>query len=287
MVKDYYKILGINKNASNEEIKKAFRKLARKYHPDSNPNEPKSGEMFKKIQSAYKFLMERKNWQNNYINGSKSNFRDNYYNDTDNFKNFKNDSSRTFTKTNKYKTYTHSNRNVIKDGDDIVQDIFISFAESFYGTQRKYYYFDSNRKKRCLKINIKGGVKDNQKICIKRQSMPNINSGVPGDLYITIHVKEHPMYKRKGDDINLVQEIPFTTAIFGGEIKVPGIERNLKITIPPITKDSTILRIKHQGFFNYDTNKRGNFLVKIRIKIPDHITRLQKEALKSLRNLGL
>ena len=117
--------------------------------------------------------------------------------------------------------------------------------------------------------------------------MPGLNGGNPGDLYIIILVKPHHTFKRKSDDLYLIQEIPFTTAILGGEIKVPGFGKDIKINVPPKTKDSTILRIKHQGFYNINSSKRGHLLVKIRIAIPDRINIFQKKLLVPLRNLGL
>ena len=247
--KDCYKVLGVHKNASIDEIKKVYRKLARQLHPDINPNEHVSGEKFKEVQKAYKILIEEHQKQYN----EKSNYH----------------------------------KSAIEKENDIYQDITISFIESFYGTQRTIIHTDNNGKISIQQIKIKGGVKNNQKICFKGRGIPAKNGGTPGNLFAIIHVEDHPIYKRKDDDIYFVFEIPYTTAVLGGEIKVPGIERNLKVMVPPMTKDSSLLRIKHRGFFNFYNNKRGIFFVKVRIKVPDTLNRLQEEKLYSLRNLGL
>ncbi len=237
MLENNFEALGIDKTASKEAIKRAFRKLARQYHPDINPNEPKSGERFIEIQKAYNFLI------NNH--------------------------------ERKIFTTSISPKNVMKNGDDINQHISISFFESFYGVERKYYYFGDKGKRKCLIININKGVENNQTICFKGKGMPGKNGGTAGDLYITVHTRKHPIYTRKGDDIYITQKIELATSIFGGEIKVPGIESNLRITIPPKTKDSTIFRLKHQGFFNYYSNKRANLFVKVKIKIPNRLNRFR------------
>lgn len=233
MIENYFESLGIDETASKDVIKRAFHKLARKYHPDINPNEHKSGAKFIEIQKAYNVL----------INNHKR----------------------------KIIAKSDSHENIIKNGDDLNQHISISLFESFYGIQRKYNYFGDNGNRKCLTLNINRGVENNQTICFKGKGMPGKNGGAPGDYYITVHIRKHLIYKRKGDDIYITQEIALETAISGGEIKVPGIERNLRITVPPKTKDSTILCLKDRGFFNYYSSKRGNLFVKVKIKNPNHL----------------
>ncbi len=286
MSNDYYSILGVNRNATKDQIKKAYRRLAKKCHPDINSKEPKSGEKFKEITKAYNVLIDeekRRIYDLNRIYFNSNNFQ---YN-RDHFNNFRRKYKSPF---NRRDTRSNSNRNryIIRDGEDIYREMEISFNESFYGTKRKYYYFNNlTGRRKSLTINIPRGIKDLQKLRLIGKGMPGLNGGNPGDIYIIIHVKPHPMFKRRGDDLYLIQEIPFTTAILGGEIKVSGFRKDMKINVPPKTKDSTILRIKHQGFFNINSGKRGHLLVKIRIAIPDRINVFQKKLLVPLRNLGL
>ncbi|MHA1291059.1 MAG: DnaJ C-terminal domain-containing protein [Promethearchaeota archaeon] len=341
MVKDYYKILGIDKNASKEEIKRAFRKLARKYHPDVNPDENKSGEKFKEINEAYSVLSDDKKremydkfgvvdgdpstyqqWSEGFPKGSRvyrgpdgttyyystsgspedfdfstifsnfgkskkgTDFRNiggfDFFNDLgDIFDVFSNMGGSTRARSS-----TFGNRP--REGDDLRYDMEIDFMDAFYGGKRKIKYRDPlTGENKTLTVSIPRGIKDDQKLRLKGKGMPGENGGPPGDLYISVHVKPHPIFKREGDDIYIIQEIPYSTAVLGGKIQVPGIERRLNITIPPRTKDSTTLRLRNQGFYKIGSNDRGNLLVKIKIQIPKRINKKQKELLEKLKATGL
>jgi len=117
--------------------------------------------------------------------------------------------------------------------------------------------------------------------------MPGENGGAPGDLYIIVHVKDHEIFERDGDDIYIDQEIPFTTAVLGGKIQVPGIENTINVTVPQGTKDSSILRLKNKGFYKLNSEDRGNQLVRIKIKVPKRLSGKQKELIEKLKATGL
>ena len=323
--KNLYKLLGVTKSASKEEIKRAFRKMARRYHPDVNPDEPKSGEKFKELTNAYQILRDDTTREAYDNRGVKLNIPS-----TSQYKNGFSGNERTYhygtpkyTRKSKFSSNAHSkysnktNQNFAnvdffydlddildvsdkksgrydqdinspRDGKDLKLDLTINLTESFYGGKRRVQFDNPiTGQKRKIVVNISRGIKDNQKILIEGCGMPGVSGGNPGDLFVIVHVKENPIYKRKGDNIYVNQEIPFTQAILGGVIKVPGIERNITINVPPYTKDSTILRIRHKGFFNVATNKRGNLMVKIKIKIPDTINVFQKKYLEQLQDHGL
>ncbi|MHA1281255.1 MAG: DnaJ C-terminal domain-containing protein [Promethearchaeota archaeon] len=337
MVKDYYKILGVPRNATKEEIKRAFRKLARKYHPDVNPNEPRSGEKFKEISEAYSVLSDDKKREMydkfGVVDGDpeayKQWFRGGpgrtrvyrspdgttvYYSTTgspgdfdfsDIFSHFgksKNgvfggfdffndlgDIFDVFTKqgrSSRVNTKDFGGRPV--EGDDLRYDMEIDFMEAFYGGEKRISYKDpATGRMTTLKVKIPRGIKDQQKLRLKGKGMPGINGGPPGDLYINVKVRPHPIFKLEGDDIIVEKEIPFTTAVLGGKIQVPGIEKTLTVTVPPGTEDGTILRLKNQGFYKIGTDQRGNELVKIKIKVPKRVNRKQRELLEKLKELGL
>jgi DnaJ-class molecular chaperone len=117
--------------------------------------------------------------------------------------------------------------------------------------------------------------------------MPGENGGSPGDLYIAIHVKPHPVFEREDDDIYIEKEVPFTTAVLGGKVQVQGIEKSLNVSIPPGMNDSSILRLKNQGFYKINSEQRGNLMVKIRIKVPKKLNKTQKELLEKLKAVGV
>ncbi|MBN1213888.1 MAG: J domain-containing protein [Candidatus Lokiarchaeota archaeon] len=328
--KDYYKILGIDKNASKDEIKSAFRKMARKYHPDVNPDEAKSGETFKKINEAYRILSDDKKkemydkfgvvegempsydqaggqrvyrgpngstvyYSTSGMPGEGFDFSDIFGSNTggmggfDFFSDLKDVFDVFGRKRSSDSGYTtRSHMNYPQEGEDLKYEMTIEFLDAFYGGNKKIQYDDPiTGKRQTLNVKIPKGIKKGQKLRLKGKGMPGSNGGNPGDLYININIKDHPVYKRAGDDIYINIEIPYTTAVLGGKAKVEGIDRSLNITIPPFTKDSTTLRVKHQGFHKMNSDDRGNLMIKIKMQIPNRIDKHQKELLEQLKNNGL
>ncbi len=337
MAKDYYKILGIDKSASKEEIKRAFRKMARKYHPDVNPDEPKSGEKFKEINEAYGILSDDKKREMydkfGVVEGDPSSYKQwgggvpgggqayrspdgtTYYYSTSgppggfdfseifgNHKNsrggsggfdFFNDLGDIFDVFSNRGGSTRARSSPFRDrsreGDDLRYDMEIEFIDAFYGGERRIQYRDPiSGQTQKLKVKIPRGIRDDQKLRLKGKGMPGENGGAPGDLYISVHVKNHPIFERKDDDLYVVQEVPFTTAALGGKIQVPGVEKTLNVTVPKGTHDSSVLRLKNQGFYKINSNnERGNLLVEIKVKVPNKLNKTQKELLEKLKQTGL
>ncbi len=336
MAKDYYKLLELDKGASKEEIKRAFRKMARKYHPDVNPDEPKSGEKFKEINEAYTILSDDKK-RDMYdkfgvVEGDTSTYQNwggppgsdrvhqspdgtTYYYSTSGspggfdfseiFGNHNNSGSRSggfdffndlgdifdvFNRRGQGSTRARSSNynNTPREGDDLRYDMEIDFMDAFNGGKKKVQYNDpTTGQMQSLNVNIPRGIKDDQKLRLKGKGMQGENGGSPGDLYIAIHIRNHPKFERKGDDIYVEQEVPFTTAALGGKIQVLGVENTLNVTVPPGTSDRSILRLKSQGFYKTGSEERGSELVKISIKVPTKLNKSQKELLKKLKEAGL
>ena len=337
MAKDYYNVLGLEKGASKEEIKRAFRKLARKYHPDVNPDEGKSGEKFKEINEAYSILNDDKKREMydkfGVVEGDPSSYQQwggnpggervhrspdgtTYYYSTsgapgnvdfnDIFSNFR--SSKRSQSSGGYDFFNDlgdifdvfsnrggstrarstRNQNYPREGDDLRYDMEISFMDAFLGGKRQVQYRDpATGSNQTLTITIPRGVRDDQKLRLKGKGMPGENGGAPGDLYIVVHVKDHDLFERDGDDVYVDHEIPFTTATLGGKTQVPGIENSISVTVPPGTADSTVLRLKEKGFYKLNSEKRGNQLVRVKIKVPHKTSKKQKELLEQLKATGL
>jgi len=336
MAKDYYKLLGINKGASKEEIKRAFRKMARKYHPDVNPDEPKSGEKFKEINEAYGILSDDKKREMydkfGVVEGDTSTYQNwgaaprgqrvhrspdgtTYYYSSSGapggfdfseiFGNPSNSANRSsgfdffndlgdifdvFNRKGRGSTRSRSPdySNLPREGEDLRYDMEIEFMEAFYGGKKKVQYKDpATAQIKSLNVNIPRGIKEDQKLRLKGKGMPGENGGASGDLYIAIHIKNHPRFKRRDDDIYIEQEVPFTTAALGGKIQVPGVEKTLNVSVPPGTNDSSLLRLKNQGFYKINSDHRGNLLIKIKINVPNKLNRNQKNLLVNLQAMGL
>ena len=175
-----------------------------------------------------------------------------------------------------------------REGDDLRYDMEISFMEAFHGGMKKIQYKDATTGlQKILKVNIPKSIRDEQKLRLKGKGLPGENGGSPGDLYIAIHIKKHPIFERRDDDVYIVKEVPFTTAVLGGKIQVPGIEKALNVSVPPGTNDSSVLRLKNQGFYKVNSNQRGNLMVKIKIKVPNNLNKNQRELIEKLRAAGL
>ncbi|MFX0076337.1 MAG: DnaJ C-terminal domain-containing protein [Candidatus Hermodarchaeota archaeon] len=337
MAKDYYNFLGLEKGASKEDIKRAFRKLARKYHPDVNPDEGKSGEKFKEINEAYSILSDDKKREMydkfGVVEGDASSYQQwggapgggrvhrspdgtTYYYSTSGmpgnfdfseiFGNSRNSNRKQSTggydffndlgdifdvfsnRGGSTRARSTRNQNYPREGDDLRYDMEISFMDAFLGGKRQVQYRDpATGSNQTLTVTIPRGVRDDQKLRLKGKGMPGENGGAPGDLYIAVHVKDHDLFEREGDDIYIDHEIPFTTAALGGKTEVPGIEKSISVTVPAGTKDSTVLRLKEKGFYKLNSEKRGHQLVRIKIKVPKRINKKQKDLLEQLKTTGL
>ena len=325
MPKDYYKILGLELSAKKVEIKKAYLKLARKYHPDINPIEPKSGEKFIELNRAYVILYDEKRremyntlrdveqnpsaYQNKSgepiskrtwsYKASEFSAKSKDYIELEQVPHERYDSSKGVSKEDLFKDVENvidisssgtslSESSFPTDGDDLKHNLNISFIDSYNGGKRQFKFADPiSGDEKSLIINFSKGIRDGDILRLEGKGIPGISGGVNGDLYVIIHVNSHSKYKRKADDIYLTKEIPFTTAMLGGKISVQFMDKKLNANVPANTKDSSILRLKGPGFYNENTKQQGDLLVKIKIQVPERTNKFQKETLLKLRVLGL
>lgn len=320
MLEDYYKILGLKKDASFEDIKRKYLKLARKYHPDVNPKEDKSGETFKQINRAYVLLsnpnrrkmydairdveedpfkyqkrespISRRTWSvdveqekgetSRVINFSKVE-KSRKHPGIDPFSNLKK-----VVDLSEEKSDSIEGAPNFREGEDLRYDLEITFMEAFHGSKKEFKFRDPKTGEiKSLIINLGKGVYDNYKLRLEGRGMPGKKGGKSGDLYVVVHVKEHPKFRRIKNDIYIEKEISYSKAILGGLIKVKGIKERLTLNVPPMTQDSSLLKIEGKGFNKMDKKGRGNLFIEIKIKVPERITKDQKEKIEELKNLGL
>lgn len=322
MLEDYYKILDLERDATLEEIKRSYLKLARRYHPDVNPKEDKSGEKFKQVNRAYVLLsnsnrrrmydairdvekdpfkyqkketpISRRTWSvdikegvredSNVINFSKVN-KSNKHKGIDPFSDLRNIVDLTEKESD---TIEGGGSPSFRRGEDLRYDLEIPFMEAFNGTKKKFKFRDPKTGDiKSLIIHLGRGVYDNYKLRLEGKGMPGKKGGESGDLYVVVHVKKHPKFRRIEDDIYISREIKYSTAILGGKIKAEGIEGNLRVNVPPLTKDSSLLKVRQKGFYNLESQKRGDLFIEVRIKVPESLNEKQKEEIEDLKNLGL
>lgn len=297
--KDYYKILGVDKSATKEEIKKQYRKLARKYHPDVNPGDKSAGAKFADINEAHEVLTDdekrRKydilgaDWQqyagfnpnqSTGRSGTPFTFQDGDLNDlfegfSDFFKTFFGDLFSGFDQGKK--TYS-------KQGQDYKTELEITLEEAYTKCVKVIKVNGQN-----LRITLMPGMKDGQTIKLKGKGGPGINGGKNGDLYITIRIPLHPVYRRVENDLFLEIPINIYKALLGGEEEINVLSGRFKIKIPPETENGTTFRLKGKGFPVYNKpGKTGDLYVTVSLKISKNLTDKEKKALRELaamRNL--
>lgn len=297
MAKDFYSILGLAKTASEEEIKKAYRKLAVKFHPDKNPGDKSAEERFKEINEAYEVLSDpekRKkydrfgeNWNRvdesqaaggGYPGGGNGNY---YYEGDPSqfFGQSGGDFSDIFENLFSGAGGSHRARNGKIKGQDLQGSLAINLEEAYAGTAK---VFEINGQK--IRIQLKPGAYDGQVIRLSGKGGPGVNGGPAGDLYITLQVAAHAVYKRDGDLLNETISVDMFTAVLGGDKEVPTMSGKIKIKIPAGTQNGKTLRIKGKGMPVY--NKAGQFgdlLLHINVNIPENLTDEQKELFGKLK----
>jgi curved DNA-binding protein len=307
--KDYYKILGVEKIATKEEISKAFRKLAVKYHPDKNPNNKAAEEKFKEITEANEVLSDpekRKkydalgaNWNQYQSSGGgfedffsqfggarrgsgttyefSSNFGDMFGNMggfSDFFESF-------FGGREKSSGSGFGSRGFQNQptGVDVEADLHISLEDAFNGSERQ---ISIDGKK--LKIQIHPGTSDGQKLRLKGLGRSSVQGGTKGDLFLNIHILQHPFYEIKDDELFYNLDVDLYTAVLGGKEEIKTLDgKKININIPEGTESEKILRLKNLGLRN--ANERGDLFVKVHVTIPKNLSEKEKKLFKELSKL--
>lgn len=297
---DYYTILGVHKNASQDDIKKAYRKLARKYHPDLNPNDEEAKKKFQEINEANEVLTDpekRKkydqygeNWkhgeeyeqaqqQQRRRGGSAGatgnpfegfEYSGNY--DTGEFSDF-------FEQM--FGSRRGGGRQAKYRGNDYNATLELTLQQAFTTHQQTFTVNGKN-----IRITIPAGVEDGQKIKLKGQGDAGVNGGPNGDLYIQFHIAPDPHFQRKGNNLYTTKEIDLYTALLGGETVVDTFAGKIKVKIKPETQSETKIRIKGKGFPLYKKEGQfGDLYVTLHVKLPTHLSDKEKELFQQLAGL--
>lgn len=296
---DYYKVLGIDKKASQEDIKKAYRKLARKYHPDLNPDDKEANKMFQQINEANEALSDpdkRKkydeygeNWKhadqfesrgkNNPFGGGRSGgFGGGFGGGSGNFGggDFSDFFESMFGGGGR-------GRNSAKfKGQDQQAELRISFRDA---SETHKQTITINGKS--LRITIPAGIASGQVIKLKGQGGAGTNGGPNGDLFITITVSDDPIFKRLGDDLYETKQIDLYTAVLGGDVTIDTLGGKVRLKVPAGTQNDTKIRLKGKGFPVYKKDGEfGNLFVTYTVKIPASLTEKQIALFKELYELS-
>lgn len=298
--KDYYKILGVDRKASADEIKKAYRKLAVKYHPDKNPNDKKAEEKFKEMNEAYEVLgnVEKRkkydelgeNWnQYRQQGGKEDNFDWSKWQNAGGGGQYKRYSSGEdmFGEEGDFSDFfanvfggggrsTRSKQP--RKGQDLEAELSISLEEAYAGTTRQ---LETDQEK--LQIKIKPGVKEGQILRLKGKGGSGANNGPRGDVFIRVHIEKHPHFERKNDDLYCDVPVELYTAILGGKTLIHTLKGNIRIDVAKETESGKTLRLKGMGMPLFGKeNEFGDLYAKVKIIIPKNISTEETELFEKL-----
>jgi len=292
---DYYKVLGVDKNATQDDIKKAYRKLARNLHPDLNPNDKEAHKKFQQLNEANEVLSDPekrkkydqygKDWQHaeqfeqarqsQQRGGSQretftGDFSDHEFSDFFNsmFGNMGGGGYR--QKQTKFR------------GEDYHAELQLNLTD-VYKTHQQVLTVNG----KSIRITIPAGVENGQKIKIKGHGGPGINGGPQGDLYISFHINNNTKYKRDGNDLHTTVDLDLYTAVLGGELVIETLDGKVKLKVRPETQNGSKIKLKGKGFPVYrKEGEFGDMIIAFHIKLPGHLTEKEKELFAELAKLS-
>jgi len=297
---DYYKVLGVNKNATEKEIKGAYRKLARKYHPDVNPNDATAKKKFQEINEANEVLSDPE----------KRKKYDQYGKDWKHSEEFE-------RARQQQRTHRPQTEDVFSgggfSGSSFSGGDFSDFFESMFGNERsgrsrssvRFRGQDYNAELQLslhdayrthqqtltvngknIRITIPAGIQNGQTIRIKGHGGEGVNGGPNGDLYIKLHIAHDPKFRREGDNLYTTSDLDLYVALLGGEMMIETMDGKLKVKVNPETQNGTRIRLKGKGFPVYKQEGAfGDLYVTYFIKIPTGLSEKEKELFKELSKL--
>lgn len=308
--KDYYKVLGINKSATVDEIKKIYKKLAFKYHPDKNPGNKKAEEHFKEISEAYAVLSDKQK-REQYDRFGSTGFHQRYSQEDifrgfdasdlfrdmgfsgDIFSNIFNPGSqgrgfggrRGSAGFNMDDLFSGRQQQAQK-GQDLSMDFAVDFMDAVSGCEKTIDYMFEGRKQQ-VKVKIPAGINTGQKLRLAGKGGAGMPGMPAGDLFLTIQIMDHPVFKREGNDIIVDKEIRLSQAVLGASVEVPTLHGTKQLKIPAGIQSSTKLRIKGYGVPHFGKSVKGDEYVRVIIAMPQKLTDEQKKLFETLANEGL
>jgi len=321
--KDYYKIMGVDKKATAKEIKQAYRRLARKYHPDVNQGSKEAEAKFKEVNEAYEVLGDpekRKrydelgaNWKHydqwqrqggqtqsqpfdwsqfGFDPGGGRNTGYEYRTLTEE------EMQNLFGASGDFSNFFYTffgepgmgvdtgHRAASRRGRDIEQPVEVTLEEAFSGTTRLIQMSDANGNQRRLEARIPPGVNEGSRVRLAGQGAPGVGGGPAGDLYLVTHIRPHRLFERRDDNLHLKLSVPLTTAILGGEVQVPTLNGKLMLKILPETRNGKVFRLKGKGMPRLgEPNGRGDLYAEVKVVLPQQLSAKERELFQELASL--
>lgn len=306
--RDYYEVLGVPRTASDKEIRQAYRRLARQYHPDLNPNDKTAEARFKELQEAYEVLSDPQKRQQ----------YDRFGHDFERFKQAAGAQAQAQPSWTEFRwgsagpggsdfetlfggdsledllgglfgrvgrAGARARATTARRGQDIEHPVEISLEEAFAGTTRTLQVRDPSGRVRTLEVKIPAGVADGQRVRLAGQGEPGVGGMPPGDLYLLVSIRPHPLFERRGDDLYVKVDVPLHVAILGGEVQVPTPRgTRLALRIPPETQNGQVFRLAGQGMPRLGGG-RGDLFAEVRVVLPTRLSQREKELFSELAAL--
>ena len=350
--RDYYEVLGVGRNAPDEEIKRAYRKLAVKFHPDKNPDDPHAEEKFKELGEAYDILMDADKraaydrFGHAAFEQGGASFRGGFHDPFDIFREVFGGGGGIF-ETFFGGAGTHGEDR--QRGSDLRYDMQITLEEAAFGVEKEIevrkldtcdkcngigaepgsrtincpacggrgqvissrgFFHVSQTCPRCrgvghiiekpcrecdgegrvettsrIKLKIPAGIADGSRLRSARNGEAGIRGGPQGDLYVVIHIKEHKIFQRDGDNLYCEVPIPFTVATLGGDVAVPTFEGKGHLKVPAGTQSGQVFKLRGKGIVNVNGRDRGDLLARVVVEVPTRLNAEQRQALEEFANL--
>ncbi len=320
--KDYYSILGISRNASEREIKQAYRKLARQYHPDVNSGDKSAEARFKRINEAYEVLSDKEKRRKYDQFGDQWQYADQFAQarrQQTPFRDFSQAGGQSFR-------FEEADLGSLFDGlfgggirrrqvrprrgKDIRHPIEVTLEEAYHGTKRTITLQTEQPCSDCkgtglmqnlpcsvcrglgvvsgvkrLEVKIPSGVKNGSRVRVAGKGEPGYAGGASGDLYLVVSVKPHRLFERKGDDLYVEVVVPLAVAVLGGEVFVPSLKGELALKVPPETQNGRAFRLAGRGMPHLGNSSHGDLLAKVSVALPTKLSEEEKKLFERLSQL--
>ena len=323
---DFYATLGVKKGASEKEVRSAYRRLARKHHPDVNQGDDAAGERFKEVNAAYEVLSDADKRRKYDKYGDRWEYAD----QIEEMQRGRGAGGRTYA-TNGNGDFAQFEVDGLgglgdvfgsffgrrgqrgpRRGQDIESPVEVTLDEAYHGTSRMLQLMSSEPCTTCsgsgqvagavchvcqgageiarprrLEVKIPAGVTNGSKVRVAGEGHPGAGGGKKGDLRLVVSVRAHPRFERKGDDLVEEVDVPLTTAALGGEVAVPTITGKVMLKVPPLTQNGRTFRLGGLGMPRLGKEGKGDLHAKIRVQMPEQLSDRQRELLEELQASGV
>ncbi len=284
--RNYYEVLGVPRDANDDEIRKAYRTLARKYHPDVNPNDASAESRFKDINEAYSVLSDKTKRAQYDRFGSASNQphpSQGYAQGGGPMGGFQGgDFSDLFESI----FGGVDPRGRVSQGQDVEHQVDITLEEAFAGTERKFSFHAPSGQPRTVTVKIPAGIESGGKIRIPGEGSPGYNGGRRGDLLVVVNTLPHARYERKSNDLYASVPVDLYDMVLGGEVRIPVMGgKSLTLKVPPLSQNGTTHRIPNQGMpLRNNPSQRGDLYLKLDVVLPAKLTPEERETFEMLKS---